>query len=142
MSIFWSWEHGKIGETCHAFKGGTLGTLSLCGEAPATEPMMRPPWYEMRCQACEKLRSNEPEVFPNYYFGKVVLDLEARLACQRELPTRIASPGCQPSWAVRPANLEGQAGLPTCPCGNAGLARLSGSDRTSRAYPLMKQFPA
>lgn len=71
MAVFWSWEEGRIGDRCHAFKVGRIGETSLCDSALPTAPMMRPPWYEMRCPACEEMRRGESEVFPNVLLDAV-----------------------------------------------------------------------
>ena len=74
-AITWRWQDGGRGVLAHAGLEDALETL--CGAPASGAPIFHPPWFEMRCQACEKLRAGRMEVFHNPLAQ--LLDNQARI---------------------------------------------------------------
>jgi len=65
MTVTWHWAFEDSSEMqLHARRRGEEGTL--CGANAQVRPVMRPPFFEARCEACEAARAGDEEEFPNH----------------------------------------------------------------------------
>ena len=65
MTVTWHWNtEGALGLATHAKRQGEAETL--CGAPAKDQAVMRPPFFEMRCEDCERLRGRDEEAFPNH----------------------------------------------------------------------------
>jgi hypothetical protein len=67
MTVTWHWELGKgeAAEDAEVHARRLDSEKTLCGRMVATAAVMRPPFFEARCEECERLRAGEEEMFPN-----------------------------------------------------------------------------
>jgi hypothetical protein len=73
MTVTWHWSVNMPHDAfLHARRLGSAGTL--CGAEAIQRAVMRPPFFEARCEACELARSGEEETFPNSMLPGVASD--------------------------------------------------------------------
>ncbi len=65
MPVTWHW--GEPGKVAHAQSPDSMKGVALCGAHLTVPALMRPPFIEIRCAACETLRGSAAEWLPNKF---------------------------------------------------------------------------
>lgn len=70
MTVTWHWATAMPHDPLlHARRTGSKETL--CGVSAHLRAVIRPPFFEARCEACEAARAGEEEMFPNHLLDEV-----------------------------------------------------------------------